>query len=68
MREIDLAASTGINLCPKVLEKFNRLVESVFDKIENLQTQTTKLRQMRDKLLPRLLSGKVPVEIAENAQ
>jgi type I restriction enzyme S subunit len=47
-----------------VLEKFNNLVEPLFDKIENLQTQITKLRQMRDKLLPRLLSGKLPVKVS----
>jgi type I restriction enzyme S subunit len=43
-----------------VLEKFNLLVEPIFDKLENLQIQIAKLRQVRDRLLPRLLSGKLP--------
>lgn len=46
-----------------VLEKFNKLVEPMFDKIEILQNQITKLRQMRDKLLPRLLSGKIEIKV-----
>lgn len=39
------------------LRKFNAAVEPLFDLIENLQAQIAQLRQMRDKLLPRLLSG-----------
>jgi type I restriction enzyme, S subunit len=49
-----------------VLENFNLLVEPIFDKLENLQIQITKLRQMRDKLLPRLLGGKLPINVTEN--
>lgn len=51
-----------------ILERFDKIITLIFSKISNLKTQITNLRQMRDKLLPRLLSGKVPVEIAENAQ
>ena len=46
-----------------VLKNFNKLVEPVFDKIENLQLQISKLREMRDKLLPRLLSGKIEIKV-----
>jgi hypothetical protein len=31
--------------------------------MENLKTQTTKLRQVRDKLLPCLLSAKIEIEM-----
>ena len=45
----------------KTLKAFEEIVILIFSKMENLQTQITKLRQMRDKLLPRLLSGKIKV-------
>jgi type I restriction-modification system DNA methylase subunit len=44
-----------------VLRQFNARVEPLFDLIENLQTQIAQLRQMRDKLLPRLMSGQLAV-------
>lgn len=52
----------------EALKAFEEIISSIFAKMENLQMQITKLRQMRDKLLPRLLSGKVPVKISEIAQ
>jgi type I restriction enzyme S subunit len=42
-----------------VLRAFDKAVLPIFSKIENLQSQITALRQMRDKLLPRLLSGQI---------
>jgi type I restriction enzyme, S subunit len=44
-----------------VLERFDRIARPVFSKIENLHTQITQLRRMRDKLLPRLMSGQLEV-------
>jgi type I restriction enzyme S subunit len=52
----------------EALKAFEEIISSIFAKMENLQMQITKLRQMRDKLLPRLLSGKVPVKISKIAQ
>ena len=43
------------------LSAFNTAVEAIFDLIENLQLQIIQLRQMRDKLLPRLMSGQLEV-------
>lgn len=43
------------------LQAFDKIVLPMFDKIANLQTQLTTLRQTRDALLPRLLSGQVAV-------
>ena len=43
------------------LEAFDKIAISVFKKIANLQTQLTTLRQTRDALLPRLLSGQLAV-------
>jgi type I restriction enzyme, S subunit len=48
-----------------VLAAFEKLVLPIFSKMENLQIQITKLQQMRDKLLPRLMSGQIPLEVAE---
>lgn len=46
-----------ISLC----NNFNKLADSVFEKIDNLQQQITNLTQQRDLLLPRLMSGKLEV-------
>lgn len=40
---------------------FSKSVESILESIDNLENQTDNLRQTRDLLLPRLLSGKTPV-------
>lgn len=45
----------------KTLAAFDKVVLPIFAKIENLQSQIAALRMMRDKLLPRLLSGKIDV-------
>lgn len=47
-----------ISLC----NNFNKLADSVFEKIDNLQQQITNLTQQRDLLLPRLMSGKLEVK------
>lgn len=46
-----------------ILKAFEKIVAPMFAKMENLQTQITNLREMRDKLLPRLLSGKIEVKV-----
>ena len=43
------------------LERFDETIKPIFAKIGNLQSQITRLRQMRDKLLPRLMSGQLAV-------
>jgi type I restriction enzyme S subunit len=45
-----------------VLRVFDKAVIPVFKKIENLQTQLITLRQTRDALLPRLLSGQLETQ------
>lgn len=45
-----------------VLEKFNALVEAMFNSIKVLQQKNNNLRQTRDLLLPRLISGEIDVE------
>lgn len=42
-------------------EKFKKIVEPMTMQIETLQKQNTQLRQIRDRLLPRLISGKLQV-------
>jgi type I restriction enzyme, S subunit len=42
--------------------KFDDFVVPIFNQIENLQQQNTQLRQIRDRLLPRLISGKLAVK------
>jgi type I restriction enzyme, S subunit len=50
-------------LPPKKLQaKFDDFVIPVFEQIETLQQQNTQLRQIRDRLLPRLISGKLQVK------
>lgn len=46
----------------EALNAFNAKVEPLFDLAENLECQITSLRQMRDKLLPRLMSGQLSIK------
>lgn len=41
--------------------RFSEIVVPMFEQIQNLQQQNTHLRQIRDRLLPRLISGKLQV-------
>lgn len=51
---------------PKKLQKqFDDFIVPLFSQIETLQSQNTHLRQIRDRLLPRLISGKLSVGAAE---
>jgi len=51
-------------LLPKseVLNQYHKVAEPMFQQIEILQQQNTQLRQIRDRLLPRLISGKLEVK------
>ena len=49
------------------LRTFGRIVEPMFDLKRCLETRNTNLRTTRDLLLPKLISGEVPVEAAEEA-
>ena len=65
----DILRETPMVLPSKeVLDRFQRLIASVDNKIANLSRQIKQVQQMRDKLLPRLLSGKVPVNITETEE
>lgn len=51
---------------PKRLQKqFDDYILPIFSQIEMLQSQNTHLRQIRDRLLPRLISGKLSVGAVE---
>ena len=61
-------AGTVALVPPKSLvSNFDALAVPVFDQIRNLQEQVANLRRTRDILLPRLLSGQVPVAEAATA-
>ena len=49
--------------CPskEIQRKFDDLIIPIFNEVENLQLQTQTLKQTRDLLLPRLISGKLKV-------
>ena len=52
-------------LPPKEIQKkFDTIIVPIFSQIENLQQQNTQLRQIRNRLLPRLISGKLQVKAA----
>lgn len=52
-------------LVPKkaLIESFNNKVSIVFDQIENLQQQNQQLTEIRNRLLPRLIGGKLEVKV-----
>jgi type I restriction enzyme, S subunit len=45
----------------ELVSKFDDIISPMFTQIETLQQQNTELRQIRDRILPRLISGKLPV-------
>ncbi|MDZ7694022.1 MAG: restriction endonuclease subunit S [Balneolaceae bacterium] len=51
----------------ELLNKFHEKVGSLFDQISTLQKQNIKLKQTRDLLLPKLISGKIDMEEMELA-
>lgn len=44
-----------------VLDEFERIVSTIYEQKFNLETQNQKLKQARDLLLPRLMSGEIAV-------
>ena len=48
-----------------LIEEFSKKTKPVFLQIRNLMEQQIKLKQTRDLLLPRLISGKLRVKEAE---
>ena len=46
-----------------ILDDFNSIIKNVFNKLRNNDLQARTLSQIRDSLLPRLMSGKIMVEI-----
>ncbi|MFV0387485.1 MAG: restriction endonuclease subunit S, partial [Pyrinomonadaceae bacterium] len=49
-----------------IIEKFGELVNPIFEKISESRFENQKLAEIRDSLLPRLISGKIRVGEAEN--
>ena len=45
-----------------VLDKFDELTDSVFDKIVNKRLENIRLEKLRDTLLPKLMSGEIDVD------
>jgi type I restriction enzyme S subunit len=45
-----------------LVARFTRQTDAIFEQINNLERQTANLRQTRDLLLPRLLSGQLNLE------
>lgn len=45
-----------------LLQKFDNVIGPIFEMVSNLENQNTQLRQIRDRLLPRLISGKLEVK------
>ncbi|MPN37929.1 hypothetical protein SDC9_185450 [bioreactor metagenome] len=50
----------------EVVKKYDEIVKPIFNQLQNLQQQSQTLKQTRDLLLPRLISGKLRVRDAEN--
>jgi len=49
----------------ELLEKFQKIISPINEQHKNLQQQNTQLRQIRDRLLPRLVSGRLKVKLSE---
>ncbi len=51
---------------PGIVRSFHDLTYTMFEEVRNLQTRTINLRTTRDLLLPKLISGEIPVEAADD--
>ena len=49
----------------KLLQAFSQLIKPLFEQIKNLSLKNLTLKQTRDLLLPRLISGEIDVEDME---
>ena len=58
-------AYSNFILIPKndLLNQFDKIIKPIFEQLNNLQQQNAQLRQVRDRLLPRLVSGKLMVKV-----
>lgn len=52
---------------PAILEAFSRVVDPLFDRIRAIAAQSHTLRDLRDTLLPKLISGELRIKDAEKA-
>lgn len=69
-REINKSTFRALNIIipsNKVLSTYNSLLKPIFKQIETLQAQNKELIEIRDSLLPKLMSGKIRVNIPEEA-
>ena len=48
--------------CDELLYLYDSLVKPIFSQIENLQSAIENLKETRDLLLPKLISGEIDVE------
>ena len=62
LRYNNFASMKFVLLEMSLCNNFNKIVDDIFAKIDNLNKQITNLTQQRDLLLPRLMSGKLEVE------
>lgn len=63
-KEVSASVLKTISVClpPKnIIEKFTDIVNSIFEKQNNLELETKKLAELRDWLLPMLMNGQVSV-------
>ena len=49
---------------PTLLERFNGVIQPIVEMLQNLVFRNRNLRTTRDVLLPKLISGEIPVEAA----
>ena len=61
----DLAQLKINTIDEKVIKEFNTLITPIFEQIKNLSIKNKNLKQTRDILLPRLISGEIDVENME---
>ncbi len=54
-----------VNAVRELVYKYSDFVKPMFDQIQVLQQQNTQLREIRDRLLPRLISGKLEIKVMD---
>jgi type I restriction enzyme S subunit len=71
MEAINMKNTKKINILipPKnILNEFNNLVEPIYKKISNNKRETRTLKELKESLLPKLMSGEIRVPLDEDAK
>ena len=55
-----------LKMCPDLVDQYTALIQAMFDQIIHLRNEALSLENLRDALLPKLLTGELSVSATED--